>query len=806
MNMTMRTPFRTLSALLIVGTVDGYVHSQPVEEHYAADTPRITSHFASTFLGGSGIDGQVETSMALDTEGNVYVASRTQSLDFPATPGAYSTAHNGGDDDVVVAKFDADLTTLLAATYFGGSGNDGGFPGVALAVDGGGNVYVAGKTLSADFPTTPGAYDRDHHGGEDIFVSRFDANLEELLSSTLLGGTGNERYVQLTLDGSGNVCVTGCTSSSGFPTTPGAYRRVLAPGGNFGFDAFVSRFDPDLTTLLASTFIGGTSDDFVEWITADDVGNMYITGWTASSDFPTTPGAYREDSSGGFYDAFISRFDSNLTTLSASTFFGGSNWDFGYFLMLDNVGSVYMTGHTASPDLPSTPGAYDDTYNGAGVEGVDDDAFVAKFNADLTLLSASTFLGGSGWEIGSGMDLDGNGNVLVAGFTDSTDFPTTAGAFQSRYRGLGLRSGFVTRLAPDLASVGASTYLGGSGGHDMNSVALSDNGHVYVVGCTDSVDFPTTAGAYDEVYNGGVSEWAGEDRGGDIVVSRLDGLLSADCNANEIPDACDLDCGMPGGECDVTDCGGSTDGDGDGRPDECCLLVDAPQPEPGATAKNRYLSFVGGNPGLQTAIRVTLVNLPVPFDGFNYANMWVGEPATYCENSGKVTPPCPAAQPATEFVGAGLQCTPHCMDWSTVEVVHVSDDEIIPGAVYDLHAIDCDCDLEGEANYSTPLVVTTAVWGDAVRDCTTCPCGPPDGSVGIPTDVTAVLDKFKNLVPPSIPCAAIIKARADLDLNIPNRRVDISDVTLCLDAFRGFAYPAAQTPPAIGWPGPSGCP
>ncbi|UCC31530.1 MAG: S8 family serine peptidase, partial [Phycisphaerales bacterium] len=160
--------------------------------------------------------------------------------------------------------------------------------------------------------------------------------------------------------------------------------------------------------------------------------------------------------------------------------------------------------------------------------------------------------------------------------------------------------------------------------------------------------------------------------------------------------------------------------------------------------KIRCISMVPGNPGQQTALRVTLTNLPAPFSGFNGTEMWVGEPREVSENAGKVNhePGWP------DFMSANLQCTPYCMDWSTAGVLHVTDDDIIPSAVYDVQAIGCECDFDDEADYSTPLTITTSTWGDLVRNCTTCPCGAPDGTVGVPTDVTAALDKFKNLRPP----------------------------------------------------------
>ena len=258
----------------------------------------------------------------------------------------------------------------------------------------------------------------------------------------------------------------------------------------------------------------------------------------------------------------------------------------------------------------------------------------------------------------------------------------------------------------------------------------------------------------------------------------------SDCNNNSVADGCDILGGT------------SEDLDGDGRPDECiCPDSSVPEPErlalPGdpLSPKIRYLSFSAGDTGASQAIRVTFADLPTAYDAWDGVAMWVDAPATFCENAGKTTPPCPTAQPSDEFTAAILQCEPHYMDWSTVGYFHVYHEGIIPGGTYQIQVIDESCDIGLEENYSAPLELTTSRWGDLVSNCTTCPCGPPDGTVGIPTDVTAALDKFKNLEPPAFPCAAVTKVRADLDWETPNQRVDISDVTCSLDAFRGAEYP-----------------
>jgi len=219
-----------------------------------------------------------------------------------------------------------------------------------------------------------------------------------------------------------------------------------------------------------------------------------------------------------------------------------------------------------------------------------------------------------------------------------------------------------------------------------------------------------------------------------------------------------------------------------------------PTGEPGYD-KVRYISFVPSTPGLQTAIRVTLTTMPPPYAGFSGQQMWVGEVLEKCENGGVGDPPCPPVPLIPDsYQTANLQCTPNCMDYGAVGALHVTDDEIIPNAVYDIQMIDCSSDFGNEANYSDPLTIGTSIWGDLVGDCAVIPCTPPDGIVNVTTDVTAILDKFKNLP------GAVMKSRADIDPNLPDWLVNITDVTVCLDAFLGSAYP----PP--GWAGPGGCP
>ncbi|UCC32087.1 MAG: EF-hand domain-containing protein, partial [Phycisphaerales bacterium] len=223
----------------------------------------------------------------------------------------------------------------------------------------------------------------------------------------------------------------------------------------------------------------------------------------------------------------------------------------------------------------------------------------------------------------------------------------------------------------------------------------------------------------------------------------------------------------------------------------------APQPGQDGVIKNRYLSFASGNPGSPTAVRVRFVDLPSPFEAYEGRIMWVGEPGEYCENSGQDIPPqggCGSA-PGLEspvFVAASLQCDPYYTDWNTYGTIHVHHRDIIPLGAYELQEVELVCDRAQEGSFSAPLELAASKWGDIVGDCLTTPCSPPDGTVGIPTDLTALVDKFKNLA------GAPTKARADLEPATPDLVINVADMTYCVDAFRGFEYPFGPGPDPCG--------
>jgi hypothetical protein len=438
----------------------------------------------STFLGGNSYE--VAHALALDSLANPVLAGWTLSSDFPTTPGAYDRTFNG-NHDVFVAALSASGSALLWSTFLGGSSYEDAH---TLALDSLGNPVLAGRTLSSDFPTTPGAYDRTYNGNHDVFVAILSASGSALLWSTFLGGSEGDSVCGLVLDSSGNPVVAGYTLSSDFPKTPGAYDQTY----NGAEDVFVSRLSASGDALLWSTFLGGSGSDVGSDLALDSLENPVVMGYTLSSDFPKTPGAY-DQTYNGSHDVFVSRLSASGSALLWSTFLGGGGSDVGSALALDSSGSPVVMGYTLSSDFPKTPGAYDQTYNGA------EDVFISRLSASGDALLWSTFLGGSGSDVGSGLALNPSGNAVVTGYTLSSDFPKTPGAYDQTYNGA--EDVFVSRLSASGDALLWSTFLGGSGSDVGSALALDPSGNAVVTGYTLSSDFPKTPGAYDQTYNGG---------------------------------------------------------------------------------------------------------------------------------------------------------------------------------------------------------------------------------------------------------------------------------------------------------------
>jgi hypothetical protein len=326
--------------------------------------------------------------------------------------------------------------SLAYSTYLGGSSGDlsGG-----IAVDSTGAAYVTGQTISTDFPTTPGAFRETSLVPGDVFVTKLNPDGSSLAYSSYLGGsTPNPQGSNvdgafgIAVDSAGAAYVTGVTPSSDFPTTAGAFDTSF----NGFADAFVAKLNPDGSSVAYSTYLGGTSSNEGVGIAVDSAGAAYVTGGTTSTDFPTTAEAFDTNFNGD--DGFVTKLNPAGSDLAYSTYLGGSSGDGGRGIAVDSAGAAYVTGDTISTDFPTTPGAFDTSFNGFA------DAFVTKLDPAGSRLGYSSYLGASNSDDGIGIAVDSTGAAYVTGHTDSTDFPTTARAFDASANGN--IDAFVTKL------------------------------------------------------------------------------------------------------------------------------------------------------------------------------------------------------------------------------------------------------------------------------------------------------------------------------------------------------------------------
>jgi hypothetical protein len=453
----------------------------------------------STYLGGSMEDrGNL---IAVDSSGSAYVTGYTYGS-FPTSPGAFQTFYGGGTySDAFVTKLNPNGTAVVYSTYLGGNEGDDGF---GIAVDAGGSAFVVGGTVSTNFPTTPGAFQTAFAGGTygDFFVTKLNPAGSALVYSAYLGGSGDEFEGSndgvgkgIALDNAGNAYVTGITSSTNFPTTPGAYQTALASSGG---DSFITKINPAGTGLVYSTHLGMTGGLGANAIAVDVSGNAYVTG-PAYIQVPMTAGAFQTTYGGNGSDAFVAKLNSSGSALVYSTYLGSSGIDQAYDIAVDPSGCAYVCGTSTNypgSNFPTTPGAYQ-TVN------IDHSAFVTKLNSTGTALVYSTFLGGGNGDFAVGIGLDGSGNAYVTGWTPMP-FPTTSGAFQTS------GAGFFAELDSAGANLLYSTCLGGgtsfAGSNVMAmGIALDPANNAYIVGRTDNT-LITTTGAFQTVYGGDFSD------------------------------------------------------------------------------------------------------------------------------------------------------------------------------------------------------------------------------------------------------------------------------------------------------------
>ena len=437
----------------------------------------------STYLGGS----QNDRGLAVSTDalGDVFVVGSTASLDFPTTANAPYKSLQGGTDGFVTVFFLGSAKSFYLSSYIGGSGDDEvDAVSTALVPP---EVYIAGTTTSTDFPLV-GAIQQQNGGGKDVFIAKL-AFPDDIAFSTYFGGSGDDSATSLALDVLGNINVVGKTSSTDMPT--------LLPTQNTnagGFDGFLVQLTNVGAPMLFSTYLGGSFDDEINAVAANGV-VVSVAGDTKSLNFgrPAWPNISTTS------QAFVAAFDTSEDTKLFQKLFGGNKISSARAIAVDTKGNSFVAGYTNSTNFPVTSNALQPA--NAGLY----DAFVTKLNSTGGITYA-TYFGGSGSDLASSLGIDSSGNVIFAGGTTSTNFPT-ASSIQAAYGG-GATDGFLVKLNANLTSVAMSSYFGGSGTDLILGMNVGTSGNVVVVGSTDSTDLPVTAGVVQATNKGGTDAFA----------------------------------------------------------------------------------------------------------------------------------------------------------------------------------------------------------------------------------------------------------------------------------------------------------
>lgn len=456
----------------------------------------------ATFLGGSSTD--VITCVGADGIGYMYVAGYTNSNNLPQAGTQVQAGYATGLDGFV-AVLDPNFTgpqTLVYLTYLGGSRDDSI---TAMRVDPTGVIYVTGTTTSSDFPLAGAnvqttlalsASSTSSVFPTDAFVTILST--QGLQYSTYYGGTGNETPHGITVDGQGFIYILGTTTSTDLPATANAYSSGLSGPS----DIFLAEIDRNSTTLVYGSYLGGEGSDDGRGVAVGSNGLVYFVASTNSQAFPITGPSYRNALS-GFENLAIGILDltqPGTNSLIYSTYLGGSMVDEARQMKLDSKGKLLITGYTLSPDFPVTLTAMQPQYGGNG------NAFVIRVNPGApaaSFLEYSTYLGGSGGDVGYDMVSDATGAIYATGYTLSSNFPVTADAVQGFGKGI---EAFLVKFDPTVSGSAAlryGTYLGGTGVNVGNGIAFLPNGNIFMGGYT-SGDFsvPTLQNSF----NGGASD------------------------------------------------------------------------------------------------------------------------------------------------------------------------------------------------------------------------------------------------------------------------------------------------------------
>jgi hypothetical protein len=431
----------------------------------------------TSMLGGYSQDQA--TAIATDTFGNILVAGFTSSTSFPVTA-ASRQPQSGGSADAFVAKFGGNGSYLIFCSFLGGNGDD---RATGVAVDGMGNIYLTGHTGSSNFPLAS-AVQGVLRGSEDAFITKLTPSGSRIIYSTYLGGSGVDSGNAIAVDGYGQAYIGGDTSSTDFPILSG-----ISSTNQGGQDGFVTKLTAAGTAIVYSTYLGGTAADHIASIAINTAGNVYVAGFTFSSNFPIVQAV--QPTSGGNQDAFVTELTPTGVGIVFSTYLGGSSGYTGlpeeaHAIAIDAAGKIYVAGTTSSINFPVTSNALQPLYAGGNLDG-----FLTQYSANGQKMTYSSFIGGTGLDTVNAIAVDSFGYVTVAGETSSSDFPNLRGV-QKQLNGN--YDAFVSKFlfSGSTCSLINSSFLGGSGADIAAGVSLNGTGDTLLAGFTGSTDLATS--------------------------------------------------------------------------------------------------------------------------------------------------------------------------------------------------------------------------------------------------------------------------------------------------------------------------
>ncbi len=491
----------------------------------------------ATYFGSPYADGAAR--VTADASGNAYMIGSTDDNEFPVTPGAFYTAGTN-QGNVLIAKVAPDGKSMIYETHIGGSNGDLGW---GIALDASGNVYLTGSTTSQNFPQVPALNNLTTKLATDplnCFVTKLNAAGNALVYSALIGGSAADGCSSIGVDSAGDAYVVGVTLSTDFPLKNAIQTSLPIAPGSSATGAFVAKFNPAGTQLQYSTYFGGSGGiNAATAVAVDSAGDAYFTGFTTSVEFPVTSGSLQQNFGGygGQINPLLTTGDAFVVKMSPAgqkiyaTYLGGSKDDIGVGIAIDAQGDVYVGGATLSSNFP-TQNPFQKAYAGAGgdQQSSGGDGFITELDPTGSTLVFSSYIGGSLDDRVLGVALDSSGNIYLAGQTLSSNFPTAGTQAQSGYAG-DSDGGFKTgdAFVAEVSSAHAltfSTYLGGSAGDWAGGVAVDGTGGIIIAGGTTSSNFPATAGVYQVGYAGTDPVLNSAYPIGDAFIAKFGGALS----------------------------------------------------------------------------------------------------------------------------------------------------------------------------------------------------------------------------------------------------------------------------------------